>query len=75
MGLWSWLRGVSQTDTSAPSLPSDGKSSGRDAAAPPSIRDGARFRPCSGPSPAGVHPVARLGDFAGSLATWQSRAC
>ena len=39
MGLWSWLRGVSEPDTggtSAPSLPSGGEPSGRDAAAPAS---------------------------------------
>ena len=75
MGLWSWLRGVSEPDTggtSAPSLPSGGEPSGRDAAAPPSDPGWRALPPVQRTLADGVHSVARLGDFAGSLATWQS---
>ena len=72
MGLWSWLRGASRPDTSAPSLPSGEKPSGRDAAAPPSDPGWRALSPVQRTLAGGVHPVARLGDLAGSLATWQS---
>ncbi len=75
MGLWSWLRGVSEPDTggtSAPGLPSGGEPSGRDAAAPPSDPGWRALPPVQRTLADGVHSVARLGDFAGSLATWQS---
>jgi len=75
MGLWSWLRGVSEPDTgrtSAPALPSGETPSGRDAADPPSDPGWRALPPVQRTLAGGVHPVARLGDFAGSLATWQS---
>src|SRR6476659_7554895 len=75
MGLWSWLRGVSAPDTgrtSPPALPSGGTPSGHDAAAPPSDPGWRALPPVQRTLADGVHPVARLGDFGGSLATWQS---
>ena len=70
MGLWSWLQtswsGPSRPEPAAPPVPADcGPAAARDPgwrALPPvqrTLGDGAQ-------------PVARLGDFAGSLATWQS---
>ena len=75
MGLWSWLRGVSEPTPVAPRRRAS-RPAGSPRVATPRLRrpipDGARFRPCSGRLADGVHSVARLGDFAGSLATWQS---
>ena len=71
MGLWSWLRG----SWSGPSRPRRPRLRGwprTGARAPRPIPGGARCRRCSGCSRDGAQPVARLGDFAGSLATWQS---
>src|SRR5690349_16870076 len=75
MGLWSWLRGVREPDTggdSAPGLPSGGVPSGRDGAAPVSDPGWRALPPVQRTLADGVRPVARLGDFGGSLATWQS---
>ena len=75
MGLWSWLRGVREPDTgdaSAPGLPSGGEPSGRESAAPVSDPGWRALPPVQRTLADGVHSVAHLGDFAGSLATWQS---
>ena len=64
MGLWSWLRGVSEPDTgrtSAPALPSGETPSGRDAADPPSDPGWRALPPVQRTLAGGVHPVARLG--------------
>ena len=53
-------------------LPSGGEPSGRAAAAPRPIPGWRALPPVQRTLADGVHPVARLGDFAGSLATWQS---